>query len=97
MTKISDNIFLGIFCGLLMPTIGIIIFYYCNYSTNMLSQFIELSIKQKLFSPLLSLCCALNLGIFYLFIHFEKYASARGVILSTFIYGFAIVVLKFFM
>ena len=68
-----------------------------NYSNDELSDFFQLSIKEKLLSPLLSLCCVINLGIFYLSIHFERFKIAKGIILATFLYGFAIVLLKFFL
>lgn len=87
----------GLLIGLLGPSIGILIFYYFNFSTSELHDFLNLSVKERLLSPLLSLCCVINLGLFYLFIQFDKYLSARGVILSTFLYGFIIVLLKFYL
>lgn len=95
--KNKDSIIIGLLLGMLAPTIGIYIFYLANYAKYSIEVFIDFSIKEKLLSPLLSLCCVINLGIFYLFIHFDKFYSARGVILGTFIYGFFIVMLKFFM
>jgi hypothetical protein len=91
-----DNFWLGVLLGLLAPSIGILIFYFVNYSLQDISSFLELAVKEKMLSPLLSLCVVINLGVFYIFIHFEKYLTARGIILSTFSYGLAIVVLKFF-
>ena len=91
-----DNFGLGVFLGLVAPSIGILIFYLFNYSLQNISSFLELAVKEKMLSPLLSLCVVINLGVFYLFINFEKYLTARGIILSTFTYGLAIVVLKFF-
>ncbi len=95
--KIKDILLIGFLIGLLAPTIGIFGFYAFNFNMHNLADFVELSIKEKLLSPLLSLCCVINLGVFYLFIHFEKFKIAKGIILATFLYGFAIVVLKFFM
>ncbi|MFN4083165.1 MAG: hypothetical protein ACK4K9_05985 [Bacteroidia bacterium] len=94
--RIKDNLVIGLLAGLLGPSIGILIFYFINFSNSPIHSFIEIGFEQKIFSPLLSLCCVVNLGIFYLFIHFEHYLSARGVILATFLYGFVIVALKFF-
>ncbi len=95
--KIKDLLIIGFLMGLLAPSIGIFGFYAFNFNAHNLSQFIELSIKEKLLSPLLSLCCVINLGVFYLFIHFERFKIAKGIILATFLYGFAIVLLKFFL
>jgi hypothetical protein len=51
--------------------------------------------RENLLSPLLSLCAIINLGVFFMFIRINHLHSARGVILSTFIYGVTIVALKF--
>lgn len=95
--KQLDHVFLGFLLGVISPSIAILIFYYINFSTSDLGSFLNLSVKEKLLSPLLSLCLVVNLGVFYLFIHFEKLFSARGVILATFLFGFIIVLLKFFL
>jgi hypothetical protein len=95
--KQLDHVFLGFLLGVIAPSIAILIFYYLNSSTSDLGSFLNLSVKEKLLSPLLSLCLVVNLGVFYLFIHFEKLFSARGVILATFLFGFIIVLLKFFL
>lgn len=92
---IKDNLYLGLLYGLLAPTIGIAIFYWFNYQTVDFVEFISLSFEEKLLSPLLSLCCVINLGVFYLHIHLEKYTTSRGIIFATFIYGLIIVMLKF--
>ena len=75
--------------------LGIIIFFYSKFSESNLSEFLTISIQEKMLSPLLSLCAVINLAVFYLFIHFYKLQTAKGVILATFIYGLAIVLLKF--
>lgn len=95
--KQLDHVFLGFLLGVIAPSLAILIFYYLNFSTSDLGSFLNLSVKEKLLSPLLSLCLVVNLGVFYLFIHFEKLFSARGVILATFLFGFIIVLLKFFL
>ena len=93
--KIKDSVWIGIVCGILAPSIGILIFYFTNYSALTIQQFFNISIEGKILSPLLSLYAVVNLGLFYLFLHFDKLYSARGVIFSTIFYGILIVVLKF--
>lgn len=93
--KIKDTLLLGILLGLIGPTAGIAIFYMVNYLHTPFIEFLTLSFEAKFLSPLLSLSAIINLGVFYLFIHFEHYQSARGVIFSTILYGVAIVLLKF--
>ena len=95
MKKIKDHLLTGILLGLAGPLILAFLFYISKFGNASLSTFLEAAAKEKLLSPLLSLCALVNLGSFYLFLNAEKYYIARGIILSTFIYGFVIVVLKF--
>lgn len=90
-----DHLLLGLAIGLLAPTLGIIIFYLTKFNESSLSLFITVSIREKMLSPLLSLCAVINLAVFYLFIQFEKLQTGKGIILATFLYGLAIVLLKF--
>lgn len=92
-----DHIVVGFISGIVVPSIVIYFFYLFNFSTSSLDVFLNLAVKQKLLSPLLALCCVMNLGIFFSFMHFDKLSASRGVILATFLYGFIIVLLKFFM
>ncbi len=92
-----DNLIVGFLCGVIAPSIVIYFFYLFNFNTSSLDVFLNLAVKQKLLSPLLALCCVINLGIFFSFMHFDKLFASRGVILSTFLYGFIIVLLKFFL
>ncbi|MFZ4798512.1 MAG: hypothetical protein ACOYMA_13525 [Bacteroidia bacterium] len=90
-----DHLIIGLVLGLLAPTLGIMIFFYSKFSESNLAEFLTVSIQEKMLSPLLSLCAVINLGVFYLFIQFDKLQTAKGIILATFIYGLAIVLLKF--
>ena len=93
--KIKDSIWIGMIAGILVPSLGIYIFSITNYSELTFQQFINITIEGKILSPLLSLYAVINLGVFYLFLHFDKLYSARGVIFSTIFYGVLIVILKF--
>jgi hypothetical protein len=90
-----DHLLIGLLIGLITPTIGIVIFYYTRFEGNDLTLFFKVSIQEKMLSPLLSLCAVINLAVFYIFIYLNRLLTARGVILATFIYGLAIVLLKF--
>ncbi|MFN9581872.1 MAG: hypothetical protein ACK566_04280 [Bacteroidota bacterium] len=90
-----DKIYIGIITGILAPLAGVVIFYAINFSGEPMLEFLTASIKNKLLSPLLSLCAVINLGLFYLYLQFNYLYSARGVILSTLLLGLAIVSIKF--
>lgn len=93
--RIKDNIFLGLIAGLIGPVIGILVFYFYNFSNSPLPGFFKMAAQQNLLSPLLSLCAVINLGVFFLFIRINHLHSGRGVIISTFLYGLLIVTFKF--
>jgi hypothetical protein len=93
--RLRDHTLIGILAGLTGPILGILIFYFANFSTSPFLQFFQMAARQNLLSPLLSLCAVINLGIFFLFIKANTLNCARGVILSTFIYGVMIVIFKF--
>ncbi|MES2689390.1 MAG: hypothetical protein V4658_03250 [Bacteroidota bacterium] len=95
--RLKDSLLLGLVSGLLGPVIGIAIFYSVNFRHSPVLQFFQMAARQNLLSPLLSLCAILNLGIFFLFIKVNHLHSARGVIISTFLYGIMIVIFKFLM
>jgi hypothetical protein len=90
-----DKLYIGIITGIIAPLIGVIIFYLINFSSETILNFLTESVKNKLLSPLLSLCAIINLGLFYLYLHFNYLYNARGVILSTLIFGLVIVIIKF--
>ncbi len=95
MRKIKDHILIGILLGLIGPLAGAYAFYLFEFSETNFIEFMDMAVSKKLLSPLLSLCAVINLGVFYLFLNAEKYYIARGIILSTLIYGLVIVLFKF--
>lgn len=92
--RIKDSIWIGLPAGLIGPIIGVISFYLVNFRHSPFSSFFQMAARENLLSPLLSLCAIINLGIFFLFIKINHLHSARGIILSTFVYGIIIVALK---
>jgi hypothetical protein len=95
MRNIKDHIAIGIIVGLIGPLMGALGFYMFEFRNTELLEFLDLAISKKLLSPLLSLCAVINLGLFYLFLNYDKLYTARGIILSTLIYGLIIVLFKF--
>jgi hypothetical protein len=97
----SDSLALGVVGGLLMPVAGFFL-YATMYVTAIrpqheLSYFInDLFLGTRVYqAPVLSISLLANLALFFLFDRFGMVKSMRGVIISTFIYGIAIVALSF--
>ncbi|MHB8260531.1 MAG: hypothetical protein ACYDCN_02060 [Bacteroidia bacterium] len=93
-TKLN-NFVLGIISGLLVPIIFLFIYWLWSFKyMSFIPHFFKFLLIGHVLSAVLSLCLIPNLGLFFLFVNKEYYKTTRGIILSTFIYGFIIVALK---
>jgi hypothetical protein len=93
-TKLN-NFILGIVAGLILPLLSLVGYWLWSFKfLNFIPQFFNFLLLGKVLSAVLSLCLIPNLGMFFLFINKEYYKTTRGIILSTLVYGFIIVVLK---
>jgi hypothetical protein len=90
-----NNIYLGIILGIIVPVITVLLAYKIRFNHYNLEEFFNLLVQRKVLSSLLSLCVIPNLLVFLIFIWLNYLYSARGVLLSTFLVGFIIVVVKF--
>jgi hypothetical protein len=81
-----DKMWFGSLIGFIGPVFVLFIFYLINFKHISFYAFISKYMEYNALIPLFSLCAIVNLGIFFLFIHFEKYYAARGIIFSTLIY-----------
>jgi hypothetical protein len=90
-----NNIYLGIILGIIVPVITVLLAYKIRFNQYNLEEFFNLLVQRKILSSLLSLCVIPNLLVFLIFIWLNYLYSARGVLLSTFLVGFIIVVVKF--
>ena len=88
---------IGLISGLLVPIIAIFVFYLFNkYRLGSFEYFVNRFVMLHLTSHIVSLSVIPNMAVFYLFIKKNFLHSARGVVLSTMIYGVIIIVLKLF-
>jgi hypothetical protein len=94
--KEFDKFWVGIITGLLVPQLIMFLFYLQVYYRKMnVQSFIKRIWETDIFSPLISLCCIGNLAAFFIFYYLYCNNSARGVIISTFVYTIIVVFLKF--
>ena len=90
-----NNFIVGIIAGLLLPLISLCCYWLWSFKfINFIPQFFKFLLLGKVLSAVLSLCLIPSLGMFFLFINKEYYKTTRGILLSTLVYGFIIVVLK---
>lgn len=91
-----DKTWIGFVVGLFVPFITFTIYYLINYHYMTIRGFFHYLKLGETFSPVMSLCVLVNLGVFYLFLWKEKYLGTRGVIGATFFWAAVVIYLKFF-
>jgi hypothetical protein len=95
----KDNLILGINLGLLGPIIGLLLFKIYKFgifSYKEFFQFLYLEPGYRTLSAALSLSLLVNALIFTFYINLEKDKTAKGVFISTLIYGLIILLIKTF-
>ncbi|MEY4111357.1 MAG: hypothetical protein RLZZ46_1713 [Bacteroidota bacterium] len=91
----GDHFLIGFFSGMLLPVFVILLYYKSNLSFIQPESFLLPYFLKKIFAPLVSLCVTPNLGLFFLFLHFNRLRAARGVIGITLLYAACIFIFKF--
>jgi hypothetical protein len=96
MEKIrSNNIWLGTISGIIVPVIIYIIVNELRRPDLSLGAFTNALYTYNALPKLISLCLLPNLILFFIFLKTDKLDSAKGVILSLFVYAIPILILKF--
>ncbi len=90
-----NSVSLGAVIGVVMAVISIMAIYLIQFTDLTITEyFTALFQNKRLFAPVVSIAGIPNLGIFYLFINKNKYQSARGIILATFILVVIVILIK---
>ena len=92
----KDTIWHGLLPGLILPLVVGFGYYMYMFGWRAFSVLSIITMEKTMPSLVHSLGCVLNLGIFFLFMRFNRLLSSRGVILSTFLYAGLILYLKVF-
>ena len=88
------NLIKGILIGIFSPLIAFI-FYVSFIIESNVSSIINNPKFYINLSAIISLSLLINLALFFLKIQFNQDEQSRGILLSTFLYGIAIVLLYF--
>ena len=89
-----DRMLIGWLIGTIVPIVIFLITYQVKYNEMEFLVFLKSMWQMKIFLKLLSLCVFPNLGFFFLFYRNKYDMAARGVIMATFIYAFAVLIAK---
>lgn len=91
----KDDLRLGLVLGLLGPVAGLLVIYFIKFSSFSFSDFLsEFVNKKNLTTSVGALCLLANAVLFTLYINTHKDNTAKGIFLTTVIYGIGILVLK---
>ncbi|MEA3443632.1 MAG: hypothetical protein U9R19_02775 [Bacteroidota bacterium] len=90
-----DALYIGLIAGVVVPFIGLFIFYKYSFKTLNFLEFAEHVMRINR-NPQFSFSVIANLAVFYIFINKKFYFSAGGVIIATFLYVLVGFIFKYF-
>lgn len=95
----KDSIILGIILGMIAPVLGIVMFKIYKFGIFTYREtydFMRLEPGHKTLSVALTLSLLLNALLFTIYINTAKDNTAKGIFISTVLYGMAVLLLKTF-
>ena len=93
----KDNLKLGIILGLIGPVLGLVVIYFMKFTSISFIEFIDLFLNtNKLITSIGALCLLANAILFTFYINTHRDNTAKGIFVTTLIYGIAILILKIF-
>ena len=92
-----DNLKLGLVLGLLGPVLGLIIVYFLKFSSFSFTDFLEYFFSTRgLITSVGALCLLANAVLFTIYINTHRDNTAKGIFVTTLLYGIAILIIKVF-
>lgn len=92
-----DNLKLGLLLGLIGPALGLIIVYFVKFSSYEFGEFLDYFFNTKgLITSVGALCLLANAVLFTIYINTHRDSTAKGIFVTTLIYGIAILIIKVF-
>ena len=93
----KDNLKLGIILGLIGPVLGLVVIYFLKFTSISFIEFIDLFLNtNKLITSIGALCLLANAILFTFYINTHRDNTAKGIFVTTLIYGIGILILKIF-
>jgi hypothetical protein len=90
-----DNLRLGLVLGLLMPVIGLLVFYLWKFHSATFSEFLGyLGTNKNLVTSLSVICLFLNVVLFTIYINTKRDQTAKGIFAITVVFGIAAFLFK---
>jgi hypothetical protein len=92
-----DSLKLGLVLGLFGPLLGLVVVYFLKFSSVSFIEFLDYFIHtNRLITSIGSLCLLANAVLFTIYLNTQKDDTAKGIFVTTLIYGISILVIKIF-
>lgn len=92
-----DNLKLGLVLGLIGPALGLVVVYFMKFSSFNFTDFLEYFFNTKsLITSVGALCLLANAVLFTIYINTHRDNTAKGIFVTTLVYGIAILIIKVF-
>jgi hypothetical protein len=96
MTKDRLNrLWIGFAAGAILPAVALTCYYIACYHDISLIDFVKVYKSQGILTHIISLSVLPDLLVFFFFIRQNLLKSARGVLLATFLFTFAVLCIRF--
>lgn len=92
-----DNLKLGLVLGLLGPALGLVVVYFLQFSSYSFMEFLDYFFNTRgLITSIGALCLLANAVLFTIYINTHRDSTAKGIFVTTVLYGIAILIIKVF-
>ena len=93
----KDQLRFGILLGFIAPVVGLLIYYFAQFRnvTSIPGFFYYVVTEKALLTAVISVLLVANAGVFTWYVNRRKDRTAKGVFISTCIYGLAALIWKF--
>jgi len=93
----KDNLKLGLVLGLAGPVLGLILVYFLKFSSYGFLEFLDYFFNTRgLITSIGALCLLANAILFTIYINTHRDNTAKGIFVTTLLYGIAILIIKVF-
>ena len=93
--KKLNNMLLGTVLGILIPLVALFAYVHLKFDDLTMTEFFRSYFKMGVLTHMLSLAVIPNLALFFIFIRTNRLKSARGVLFSTFLFAFTVLIIRF--
>lgn len=91
----QDHVGLGLALGALAPILGFVVYYFLKYRLFSFREFLNLLLEQhNLITAITSISLLANAVLFTLYINAGKDQTAKGIFVTTVLYGIAALLVK---